>query len=759
MALFLALTVALQAQDPAQVVEGRGRPSVEIPRVEAEVRIDGLLDEEVWSRAVRLTGFSQYEPVDGRPAEERTDVRVWYAPDAIFFGIEAFDREPAGIRATNADRDNIDNDDHVIIYLDTYNDRRRSVFFGVNPLGVQQDGIRSEGSASAGRMFGGNIDTNPDFFYESRGRLTSAGYVVEVRIPFSSLRFPGGEPQAWGINVLREVKRTGFTDTWTDVRRASNSFLLQAGTLEGLHGLNRGIVLEAQPFLTAAANGALSTATGRFDRERINPDVGVNLRMGLTNLSLDGTVNPDFSQVESDVGQVTANERFALFYPEKRPFFLENIDLFAAPNQLVYTRQIVNPLAGAKVTGKLGAIGIAHLTAVDEGSGGASNALFNVTRLRRDFGTGSLAGLLFTDRSELDSPGYNRLVAADARITFARLYYVEAQAGTSWTRTDTATVRAPVLSAQFDRTGRLWGFNYSIGAFGSDFNAAAGFVPRNDIVTAHAFNRLSIYGGRGALLETLTVFAGPSRIWTYGAFGRNAAIEGSESVNLMTRFRGGWQVSTRVQRDFVRLEPSMYEGYALDDGSPYLGIGEVSGPSLQASVTTPAFQRFAGNLSVERSTRALFDEGSEGRGLSFTGVLTLRPSESLRFESRNTLVRLTRAGDGSEYSRTVIPRLKAEYQPTRALFFRIVTEHTSRRIDALRDARTGDALVVDGVQSTASRSSALRFDVLGSFEPTPGTVIFLGYGSSLSAEQSLELRDLDRVADGFFLKLAYQFRR
>jgi Domain of unknown function (DUF5916)/Carbohydrate family 9 binding domain-like len=759
MALFLALAAALQAQEPVREVEGRGRPTVEIPRVEAEVRIDGILDEDVWSKAVRLTGFSQYEPVDGRPAEERTVVRVWYAPDAIFFGIEAYDDDPASIRATNADRDNIDNDDHVIIYLDTFNDRRRSVFFGVNPLGVQQDGIRSEGSSSAGRMFGGNIDTNPDFFFESRGRLTSEGYVVEVRIPFSSLRFPGGNSQEWGINVLRQVKRTGYTDTWTDVRRASNSFLVQAGTLSGLHDLKRGIVLEAQPFLTATANGTRSDATGRFQRDDVNPDAGINLRVGLTNLSLDGTVNPDFSQVESDAGQVTANERFALFYPEKRPFFLENIDLFSAPNQLVYTRQIVNPLAGAKVTGKLGAIGVAHLTAVDEGINGASNALFNVTRLRRDFGTGSVAGLLFTDRSVLDGPGYNRLVAADARVTFASLYYVEVQAGRSWTRSDSTTTTAPVLSASLDRTGRLWGFNYSISAFGSDFNAAAGFVPRNDIVSAHGFNRLSLYGERGALLESLTIFSGPSRIWTYDGFGRNASIEGNENVNLMTRFRGGWQVSGKIERDFVHLEPSMFEGYTTVDGSTYSGIGEVSGPTLQASVTTPTFQHFAGNVSVERSTRALFAEGSKGRGLSLTGVLTLRPSESLRFESRNTLLRLTRADDGSEYSRTVIPRLKAEYQPTRALFFRFVVEHTSQRNDALREPRTGDALVVDGATSTASLSSAVRFDLLGSYEPVPGTVIFLGYGSSLSAQQSLELRDLDRVADGFFLKLAYQFRR
>ena len=169
---------------------------------------------------------------------------VWYSPSAIHFGIVAYDAEPGAIRATRADRDNIDSDDHVIIYLDTFNDRRRAFFFAVNPLGIQQDGVRSEGASSAGNMFGGSIDKNPDYLFDSRGRVTESGYVVEVRIPFKSLRYPGNGPQSWEINFLRRVQRTGYNDTWTDVRRASASFLLQAGTIDGLHDLHRGLVFE-----------------------------------------------------------------------------------------------------------------------------------------------------------------------------------------------------------------------------------------------------------------------------------------------------------------------------------------------------------------------------------------------------------------------------------------------------------------------------------------------------------------------------------
>ncbi|MGH7717979.1 MAG: DUF5916 domain-containing protein, partial [Gemmatimonadaceae bacterium] len=391
MLLSALLVLALVQTASSPVVDGRGAPAVAIPRVEEEVTIDGELSEGAWQRAARLSGFHQYQPVDGRPAEERTEVLVWYSPRAIHFGIIAHAANRASVRATLADRDNIGNDDRVTIYLDTFHDRRRAFFFGVNPLGVQQDGVRTEGAVSAGNIFGGSVDFNPDYHFESKGRVTDAGYQVEVRIPFKSLRYPGSTPQRWGINVVRNVPATGYEDTWTDVRRAGASFLAQAGTLEGLTGMQRGIVTEVQPFMTAQMDGARQEVTGDFARDDPETSAGANFRLGLQQLSLDATVNPDFSQVESDAGLVTVNERFALFLPEKRPFFLEGIELFSTPNQLVYTRRVVNPIVGGKITGKFGRFGLAHLSALDETAG--DDALFNVSRLRGDFGGNSVAGL------------------------------------------------------------------------------------------------------------------------------------------------------------------------------------------------------------------------------------------------------------------------------------------------------------------------------------------------------------------------------
>src|SRR5229473_7975023 len=325
--LLLAL---LQAPtDPRPVYNGRLRQlDVAIPRRDTTVAIDGRLDEPVWQQAALLDGFSQYRPVDGRPAEDSTQVLGWYSGDAVYFGIRAYEGHGRVVRATLADRDNIDADDRVQLLLDTYDDHRRAWLFAVNPLGIQEDGVWSDGveasagGPQAGGRFDATIDLNPDYVYESRGRLTDFGYEVELRIPFKSLRYQSADPQVWGFQVVRETQHTGYEDTWAPTVRASASFLIQSGRLVGLTGLRRGLVMDATPEFTTKVSGTprvppapagyLYTGT---------PDLGGTLRWGVTqNLSLNATANPDFSQVEADVGQVTANARFPLFFPEKRPF-------------------------------------------------------------------------------------------------------------------------------------------------------------------------------------------------------------------------------------------------------------------------------------------------------------------------------------------------------------------------------------------------------------------------------------------------------
>jgi hypothetical protein len=760
MLLQVAATVA-QGTTPAGgsglLVPGRGSPTATVPRIEnAEVRIDGRLDEPVWAQAVRLTGFWQYQPVDGRPAEEETEVLVWYAPDAIHFGLIAHDRTPAAIRATVADRDNIDNDDHIVLEIDTFHDRRRAFFFGVNPLGVQSDGVRSEGSGQASSLIPGNVDQNPDFTWQSKGRITDQGYQVEIRIPFKSIRYPGSGPETWGFNVQRVVKRTGYIDAWTDLRRANASVLAQEGGLGGLHDLQGGIAVEAQPFVTATANGYRDGNTDDYVREDVNPDAGLNFRLGFTSYALDATVNPDFSQVESDAGQVTVNERFALFFPEKRPFFLEGIELFGSPQTLVYTRRIVDPKAGAKFTGKFGQLGVAHLTAIDDA--GADDAVFNITRLRRDFGSNSIAGVTFTNRDLTGS--HNRVLAGDFRYVWS-LYYVQLQYGSSFTRDDAGVRNAPIWQLEYDRTGRGWGFNYLVSGIGRGFDDQAGFVNRlrSDVVNGHIFNRLTHYGAKGSTLENLTVYFGPDIVWLYqdGLFHR--PLEGLYQGDATFQLRGGWALNGHTQLNFVNWQDSTFSGYTSGGagGPAYLPSDDFRGVTWSTKVTTPTWQKLQAFVQYQRGRAAIFPEGTTGRGWTLTGEVDVRPTSTVRMAATGTVFRLSRL-DGSAFARSTIPRLKVEFQPHRSLFFRAIGEYRSDRRAELIDPVTGAPLFVRGEAQPETDFNGLRVDLLASYEPTPGTVAFFGYGSSMETDGEFNLSRLSRVNDGFFLKLAYEYR-
>ena len=767
----LLATLALVQPPAADSVPGRGAPTFAIPRVQEEAApaVDGRLDEPVWNGAARLTGFHGYQPVDGRPADERTEVLLWYSPSALYVGIRAYDDQPDAVRATLADRDRIDQEDRVTLYLDTFLDRRRAFFFAVNPLGVQQDGVRSEGAASAGNTFGGSTDLNPDYAWSSAAHRTPWGWEAELRIPFTSLRYPSGDEQRWGINVTRTVQRTGHEDSWVDALRGANSFLAQSAVITGLHGLQRGLVVEAQPFVTVSATGARDPVTDRFDRGGAKTNVGANARLGFAAVSIDATINPDFSQVESDAGLVTANERFSLFVSERRPFFLEGIELFAAPNQLVYTRRIVDPIAGAKLTGKIGRWGVAYLAALDDQGAGRNDALFDIVRLRRDVGHGSTVGFVATDRR--DDVGSNSVLAGDARIVFGGKYYVQGQLGLSHTRAeqpatsgrDAAT--AGIFSAEFDRTGRTWGFNYTLEGTGDDFQAAAGFVPRVGVTTGHAFNRFTWYGDAGALVERVNLFFGPSAVWQAGDLPGDHPVEGSAFVSFTPRLRGGWELELRTATAFADFDPALYAGWTVVPAGggaprPFVARDGLRGlPSGSIQLTTPVFRQVNGSLRLATSAVPIYLEATEGREQRVTLQAALRPATQLRADVSTTFARLTRERDGSEFARTVIPRLRLEYQPTRALFFRTVAEYRAERQAALVEAETGVPILIGGVPAAATDRNGLRLEWLASYQPTPGTVAFLGYAVDLAERDPLAFDALRARGDGLFLKLAYQLRR
>jgi hypothetical protein len=769
----LAVLLVLQGlADPGPIYRGTARQlDVAPPRLDATVRIDGVLDEPPWHRAALLTGFSMYRPADGRPAEDSTEVLVWYAPDAIYFGVRAFEAHGKVIRATLANRDNIDADDRVQILLDTYADHRRALLFAVNPLGVQEDGVWSDGveaaagGPQAGGRFDATIDLNPDFVYESRGRLTDYGYEVEIRIPFKSLRYQSADPQTWGVQIDRVTQHSGYEDTWTPAVRANASFLIQSGRLGGLTGLHRGLVMDVTPEFTTKVNGTPRATDYLYTTE---PDVGGTLRWGVTeNLSFNATANPDFSQVEADVGQVTANARFPLFFPEKRPFFLEGLEQYDSPNRLIYTRRVAQPVAGAKLTGKVGTTNIAYLAAVDDRSQSftTDNPIYNLLRVRRDLGASSTAGLVYTDRE--DGSDFNRVAGTDLRVIWGKIWFTQAQVVGSWTQ-DPAGVRSGALwdVTLYDRTGRAYGNHAEIQAVSPDFQASSGFVPRTDYVLTTFFNRFSWYGRPGSRLEQLTTFIGVTPLWHYRDFLHlKSTIEGGVSDQWIANLRGGWSVSVFGGMSQQRFDSSTFAGYTRDSaGTPFVvPHGLYNLPAVNASLSTPN-RALTASASAGYSAVPIFAEAAEGREVDAQAELTWRPTQSVRIDGLWTHQRITRARDGSEFSTADIPRLKLEYQLTRAIFFRYVGQYFAQRRGALVDPRSGAPLVLDSAAQLrvgpagASVTNDFRNDVLFSYRPTPGTVLFFGYGASLEEPDAFQFQGLRRTQDGFFVKASYLFR-
>ncbi len=763
--MFALLLVLQGAADGGATYSGLTKQlDVHIPRFEAQVKIDGVLDEPVWNRAAMLTGFSQYRPVDGRPAEDSTAVLVWYAPDAIYFGIRAFERHGAVVRATLADRDNIDSDDNVAILLDTYLDHRRATMFAVNPLGVQQDGVWSDGVAagaaggpSAGGRFDATIDLNPDYVYESRGRVTDRGYEVEVRIPFKSLRYQSGDPQDWGIQIVRAVQHSGYEETWTPAVRASASFLIQAGRLVGLTALRRGLVLDLTPEFTTKVDGAPTTPGYDY---RGTPELAGNVRWGVTqNLGATATAHPDFSQVEADIGQVTLNQRFALFYPEKRPFFLEGLEQFDTPNSLIYTRRIAQPVFGAKLAGKVGGLGVAYLGAVDNSDQSATGAhpIYNMLRLRRDLGPTSTLGMAYTDR--IDGDDYNRVLGVDAHVVWRKVWFSEVQVAGSWTRGQGAARAGKLWTVTFgDRTGRAYGNHYELLGIQKSFQDTSGFVNRTDFVAGRTFNRFSWYGRPGALVEQFTAIVGFAPIWRYRDFGRlNRTIEDTLQTFWIATLRGGWQSQVTLSLNHFGFDGADYSGYTVGT-TPFVVPHDLYHLPGAAFILNAPNRAVSGSVVLGYSAVAIFPEASEGHQVALTTVAALRPTPALRLEARWVHQRLTRARDGSRFSTANIPRLKLEYQLTRAIFVRYIGQYFAEDQAALLDPRTGQPLLLNGDTARAIVTNDFRNDLLFSYKPTPGTVVFLGYGASLTEADAFRFRNLSRASDGFFLKLSYLFR-
>jgi hypothetical protein len=797
--MLLATPVAARAQGPTDVpgnaatataaaagatFSGVDRQlAVRPPRIEAEVTIDGALDEPAWQQASQLVGFSRYAPVDGGAADRATAVLVWYSPTAMHFGVRAT-ALPGTVRATLADRDRIDADDHVQFFLSTFGDGRQAFVFAVNPFGVQMDGALVEGVRNSGGGFGGltqgreDVDRSPDFVFQSRGRLVDAGFEVEIRIPFKSLRYQSGAEQSWGLHVTRVSPGAGVEDSWAPARREGASFLSQAGRLDGLRDLRRGLVLDITPVATARVDGARNAVGDGWDYRGERPDFGVNVRWGITQtLTLNGTANPDFSQVESDAGQFQFDPRQALFFPDKRPFFLDGIEQFATPNNLIYTRRIVAPLAAAKLTGRVSrGMSVAYLSAVDDPTtsfDGDHHPAINVLRAQQDVGTGSKLAFVYTDR--VDGPRSNRVAGVDTRLVWKEVYSLLLQGAASRTDTGTTSTVAPLWQATFNRTGRRYGLRAQARGIDPDFDTQAGFINRRGIAHVNVTNQLSAYGRPGRLVERFTSDVVLDGTWLYDEFVAGRASQDRKlHFNQNLALRGGWRVGASVLVESFGYDQSLYRDHAVAtptaDGGvrfvPYTGTPRLPNLDYVLSFAVPNRKGLtADGLILWGKDENFFEWSSADIVFANVGAIW-RPTDQLRVEGRYQLQSFQRRTDGSYAGIRRIPRVKVEYQVTRAVFLRVVAEQNRNFVDTLRDdSRTNLPVYVRdaaGIYQPGRRTSTdrVRLDWLFSYQPTPGTVVFAGYGTGLEVPDLRDelRRQYRRTSDGFFAKISYLFR-
>jgi len=443
---------------------------------------------------VKVTGFIQRNPHNGDLASQRTEAYLGYDEKNLYVVFVCFD-DPAKVRARMSRREDIFDDDTVEIMLDTFHDRRRAYAFQTTPLGVQWDAIWTEVPHEDNTGSTANFDPSFDTVWHSNGKLTSRGYVVWMAIPFKSLRFSPAREQSWGIILYRGILRENEDDFWPEISRSVEGRLAQGATAGGLEDISPGRNMQFIPYGVLRSFRALDTrdpTAPRFDHRDAEFRGGIDSKFVLhDNLVLDVTANPDFSQVESDEPQITVNQRFEVFFPERRPFFLENSDYFKTPIDLFFTRRIGDPQFGARLTGKVGPYSLGILATDDRGPGNrvpdsdplaGERSTFAIARVNRDIFGQSSIGAMYTDWEFPAADEFNRVGGIDSRLKFNPNWTGNFEAVTSSTKNQDGSYEAgPAYKTEANYSATHLNYDATYNDISPGFTTNAGFVNRVDI--------------------------------------------------------------------------------------------------------------------------------------------------------------------------------------------------------------------------------------------------------------------------------------
>jgi len=756
---FALLSVALAAPPPgATAPRAAAAPAITVRPAAGPIHLDGDASDPGWREAAVIDEFWETRPADNLPPKVKTTAWVTYDERHLYIALRCEDPEPSKIRAPFVERDDVlGTDDNVAVFLDTRGDRLTALELRVSPRGQQGDAVFNDASQSE--------DFSPDSFYDTAARITDFGWVAEMRIPFSSLRYPNREEQRWGILVWRNYPREDrYAIHSRPVPRGSDCIVCHAQPLVGLAGLPSSGGLVLAPYATVQdVASAPSPAEPLGDPER-QGDVGIDVKwQPASGQAVDATVNPDFSQVEADIAQIAVNNRFALFYPEKRPFFMEGVDLLDTPIQAVYTRTITSPRWGGRATGRVGASSYAVLAADDRGGGSVIlpgptgselaaqdfGSFVGVGRLRQDFGGGSFAGALFTDR-EIDAGAYSRVVGPDFVWRLSSKDRVAGQALWSETRTpdrpdlaqewDGRRLSGHGLEVFWNHEERrpVWFVEYE--DFADGFRADTGFVPQVGYREGRATVAWNFYPDRlitqvrpemsasysegrdGSLLERRlepgALLLGRRNLQVFASLAFETERTGDRLLST-TNLELFAQIDP--SRTFTRLTVEAHLGEAIDLANVQVG----DGVDVTVSATLRPTPRLTLNLVGAR--RFLDVPRGEPQAEPDSGTAP------------------TSAGEKARLFTADVARIKALVHLSSRAYLRLIGQWTGIRSDP--------ALYPYPVDP---RTGGFEGSVLFTYKVNWQTALHLGYGDERALDDTDDLR---RTSRQLFAKISYAFQR
>ncbi len=683
--------------------------------------IDGELDDPVWQEAPQVSEFLTWAPDYGKEMLGATTVYMAYDASNLYFAFRSFDAEPEKIKTSITSRDNIWREDWVAINLDSFNDQQSLYALYINPHGIQADS----------RYAAGHEDRSFDLVWYSGGRVDEEGYTVEVQIPLKSIRYAEGDSVSMGVIFERHISRRSEYGSCPPLDPNQQEWLTQMAPMV-FHDLERSKLLEVIPAATYTYSEALEE--GRLTTDERQGELSLTAKYGVTSdLIFDGTYNPDFSQVEADAGQVDVNLRYQLYFPEKRPFFLEareNFTIAATASSerdpvqsIVYTRTIVDPIAGFRLSGKLGAKNtLASIYAADElpepePVSGAEYAHFPILRYKRTLNEDSYVGGIVAGR-ELRHH-YNRLVGIDGQLRVSDSSMLGFHGLFSWARQDLATEAGDghSLSAQYSHGTRDLDYGLAVNDVDEDFRAEMGYVIRTGILQFSGLLRPKVYPNSDVLRRIdIELFSAQTEDKFSGLW------ETFNHVSMLNRLWGSLMLKLKYS-----YSTEIFLGERFRTG----GFHVFGGGQLTRQLYLGVLYRNVGSIFYS-------EDPYQGRSNVLQAELIYQPSDKLRSELSFTYSDFYRESDGQKIYDYPIAWGKLTYQFNKYLLLRGILEYNDFRDELLTD-------------------------LLVSFTYIPGTVIHIGYGALLDKiewrnGEYVEGDRLRQTRRRFFFKTSYLWR-